>query len=69
MTNSKLQGAGWSGHLAVPSGVIVHLFYHLLIHLLMVLHAIMADSLRHDARWREAQALVHSVHSALVHIV
>jgi hypothetical protein len=56
--------AGWA------SGVIVHLFYHLLVHLLMVLHAIVADPLRHDTRWREeAQALVHSVHSALVHIV
>lgn len=52
-----------------PSGVIVHLFYHLLVHLLMVLHAIVADPLGHDAGWREAQALVHSVHSALVHIV
>lgn len=51
------------------SGVIVHLFYHLLVHLLVVLHAVVADPLRHDARWREAQTLVHSVHSALVHIV
>lgn len=55
--------AGWA------SGVIVHLFYHLLAHLLMVLHAIVAHPLWHDTRWREAQALVHSVHSVLVHIV
>lgn len=51
------------------SGFIFHLFQYLFIHILVVLHAVVADTLRHDARRWEAQALVHSVHSALVHIV